>query len=375
MNVFVKLFAKLNLGDDLFLKILLNRYPNTNFVLNAKNEYRDIVSNCYNLTIYQDSETNKSKSFVNKFYKVIERNLLPSRYRNNIIRQLKKQYDQKFASTDVFVSIGGSIFMQHKKLPAYTDIEFYNLVNQSFDDIFYIGCNFGPYIDEDYKQSYKKVFRKATDVCFREAASWKMFNDLKNVRFRPDVVFGLDFSGTEKIEKTVGFSIISSRNNIDEGKYIKKYSELIQFYQKENYKVYLFSFCKIQGDESTINAITDLLEDKKNLNKVFYNGDIDNFLSIYSSVKKMYCGRFHAMILSMLFDQEIYPITYSKKMSNVLEDIDYKGEFIKIEKFHLVDPEELDNQIAENTYNIQEQVARSKEQFEKLDLLLSNKNK
>ncbi|WP_288883523.1 polysaccharide pyruvyl transferase family protein [Pedobacter panaciterrae] len=374
MNVFVKLFAELNLGDDLFLKILLTRYPKANFVLNAKKNYEDVFDDCQNLTVYQDVYTQKSRKFFYRLSSVIERNLLPKMYKSRLKRNIEAQFLPRFENTDVFVSIGGSIFMQPKKLPAYADVEYYNLVNKCFDKIFYIGCNFGPYDDGNYKKSYEDIFKKATDVCFREKASWKMFSDLENVRVRPDVVFGLDFPKKEKVEKTVGFSIVSARNNINKKKYIEKYVELIQFYQNKNYKVYLFSFCKKQDDESTINSIVDLLDNKTNIKKVFYSGDINSFLRLYSSVKKMYCGRFHAMILSMLFDQEFYPIAYSKKMSNVLEDIDYKGDIINIEEFHLINPEELDNKISSNIYDIKEQIIKSKEQFEKLDVVLNNGN-
>ena len=35
----------------------------------------------------------------------------------------------------------------------------------------------------------------------------------------------------------------------------------------------------------------------------------------------MVCGRFHSMILSILFNQKIYNLTYSKKQDNVIEEL------------------------------------------------------
>ncbi len=369
MTVFLKLYSEVNLGDDLFLKIILERYPDVRFFLNAKKDYEDIVNKAHNLFVFQGEKQNCKKKMSERIRLRIIRILSPRFYRKNIVKNIIKNNKKGF-DADVFVSIGGSIFMQPKKLPFYADIEYYNIINNKFDKIFYIGCNFGPYTDKKYKIDYTNIFSKATDVCFREKLSWEMFSNLKNARYRPDVVFGLDYSLQEKKQKTVGFSVVSPRNNIDEKSYIQKYVELVSFYQNKGYEVYLFSFCKKQKDEKTINEIIRLLKSENNTSRVFYDGNIETFLKVYSSVEKVYCGRFHAMILSMLFNQEIYPIIYSKKMTNVLEDISYRGSFVKIEDFHKINPQDLDLKISSNFYDIKEQKIRSKEQFKKLDLIL-----
>ena len=40
-------YTRQNLGDDLFIKILCERYPNTQFVLYAPNVYKDIFKDKY----------------------------------------------------------------------------------------------------------------------------------------------------------------------------------------------------------------------------------------------------------------------------------------------------------------------------------------
>lgn len=152
---------------------------------------------------------------------------------------------------------------------------------------------------------------------------------------------------------------MTARNETDRNSYIKKYAELIALYQNKGYEIFLFSFCKKQGDEDVINTIVDLLNDKENINKVFYNGDIEAFLDIYSAVEKMFCGRFHSMILSMIFNQKIYPVIYSKKMTNVLEDINYRGKVVFIEEFHRIRPDEVFKEIDSNHYEIENQINKS----------------
>lgn len=44
-------YTKQNLGDDLFVKILCKRYPNTKFVLYAPNIYKKVFKDIKNLEV------------------------------------------------------------------------------------------------------------------------------------------------------------------------------------------------------------------------------------------------------------------------------------------------------------------------------------
>ncbi|MNV44343.1 hypothetical protein D3C71_1360990 [compost metagenome] len=85
----------------------------------------------------------------------------------------------------------------------------------------------------------------------------------------------------------------------------------------------------------------------------------------------MYCGRFHAMILSMLYNQKLLPVVYSNKMTNVLEDIAYRGKYI-----HMGDMEDVEvswalQQIESNEYDINQQIIDAQTQFSALDIFLN----
>lgn len=376
MKIFVKFFSEINLGDDLFLKILFERYPQNTFVITARSKYRDIFKSYPNVEIIEETKSTKNSILrsSNKIYRAFIRYFLPTSYVNFIRREVKKQYAAVIQDCDVFLSIGGSIFMQRKILPAYGHIELYKFVNQNCSHSFYIGCNFGPYMTESYRMELADIFSKADDVCFRERSSWETFSELENVRYAPDVVFNLAVKKVQKIERSVGFSIISPRGNTDATSYIESYASLIQYYASRNYDVFLFSFCSKQGDDKTIEAILSHVKTTNgNIHKVLYDGNIDKFLDAYSKVEKMYCGRFHAMILSMLFEQKFYPIIYSQKMTNVLNDIGYRGNILEIEAFYKLEPTVMDMKINENKYDITNEVLNSKKQFLKLDDLLKRK--
>ena len=370
MNILLKLYPRLNLGDDLFLKIICERYPNINFYLIAPDEYH-AINKWQNLHILNNKI---NKSWVNKVKRFLFKKINFKLYQKQLQAIYFDQLKDEFNKIDGFVSIGGSIFMErYPNIYFDPEIAYYNLINKELVDKpkFFIGCNFGPYYTKDYLDEYKNIFFHAKDVCFREEFSLNLFNSvLDNVRLAPDVVFGMDVKINEKNSKSVGFSIITTRDNIDENLYVSKYIELIKSYLEDEFEVFLFSFCKEEGDEDIIEKISSGLPSNKLVQKIYYKGNIDEFLNIYSKVSLMYCGRFHAMILSMMFEQQIFPITYSNKMLNVLKDISYEGSTIDLQNFYQINIHDTKKNIALNYYNINQIKFQAEDQFKMLDLLL-----
>lgn len=371
MKVFVKLFAKKNLGDDLFLKILLERYPDHIFTIIASEDYKKIFSNYDNLEVINDSNLDLKSSFSAKIISFLKRKLFPKFYSSGLRTKLKLKFKETFMQYDCFVSIGGSIFMQPKVHPAYIDVEYYKLVIESFTKVFFLGCNFGPHKTDDYVDSYSQIFKKSTDVCFRDSKSKSLFSELDNVRCHSDIVFDLNVPNVSRIENSIGFSIISPRNNVDRQLYIKKYAELIEECQSRGLSVYLISFCSIQNDDKTIDSIIELLSDR-NVNRLFYDGDINSFLEVYGSIESIFCGRFHAIILSLIFKQKILPVVYSSKMTNVLSDLGYTGTYVHMNKFAERNTSQLLDEIKSNSCDVEAAIIDSKRQFSKLDLILND---
>lgn len=370
MNILLKLYPKLNLGDDLFLKIICERYPDTNFRLLADQRYID-NNQWDNLQVYNSSFKD---SLFNKIKRVIKRKFFPNQFQTELQDIYLKQNGEVFINLDGFVSIGGSIFIQiANNVLLDTELAYYYLINKLLKDKpkFFIGCNFGPYKTLDYVESYKSIFKQYTDICFREEFSYNLFKEISQVRLASDVVFGMKVSVVEKLENTIGFSIVPPKNGIDSKTYIAKYVELITFYQQREYKVYLVSFCKDEGDEEIINTIIAKLEDAFDYTTLFYNGNITEFLDVYGRIEYMFCGRFHAMILSMLYNQKIYPIAYSDKMKNVLDDIDYKGDIIETKTLKDKNVEDIHYQIDKNGYDISKIKVEASKQFYELDKFLS----
>lgn len=373
-KVFIKAYAKQNLGDDLFIKMLLDRYPQTVFYLNAPEEYKKNIFKDYpNLEIFQSNENNFIKKIQGFVYRKISKNIYKNYLRNKALKEIQIVRED----IDAFISIGGSIFMQPRFLPLYYDVEYYNCINEIFSKQpkLYLGCNFGPYSDPLYKKGYENIFSKAYDVCFREEYSFKQFENIDVVRYAPDIVFGLQLNQEKKrIKRSVGFSIVQAKKQSDNHSnydYVQEYATLINKFIKDDYKIKLFSFCKDEGDELIINEIKKLLVPKESqLKEVFYDGNIDAFLMEYASVETIFCGRFHAIIISLILKQNIVPVIYSNKMLNVLSDINFKGIYLDIDKLKEAKYEDLIQLFSENTINVEEIQIDSNKHFEKLDSLI-----
>lgn len=220
------------MGDDLFVKILSDRYKNITFYSYSDYNYKNVFKSS-NLKIYGGN-----------FYKMINRiikGITLKKYR--LADSLVKRY--KFT-----IFIGGSMFIQNS-----------NKVEKS-------------------------ILEKANDVCFRDKNSYEKFKDLKNVRWAPDIVFTLDTSNISiKNNKKVVISIIdcSRKNNCEyKDSYEKKIIEISEYFIRKGYEVIMMSFCKFEGDELAIESIYSKCNDdlKQKLKKYYYRGNIEEALNV-----------------------------------------------------------------------------------------------
>ncbi|MFB4168898.1 polysaccharide pyruvyl transferase family protein [Virgibacillus sp. JSM 102003] len=361
-RILVNAYFAQNLGDDLFLKVLFDRYPNVEFhLLTANEKYKIVFQNYRNVKIIKTLSVKIGNRTVNLFNKV----------HDCIV---------KYRNYNAFVNIGGSIFMEsvgwEKGLKSRRHLpEKFKKVNKN---TYIIGANFGPFEDDLFMRKHKEFFASFDDICFRDNYSYTIFGDLENVRFAPDVVFSLKskYSAIPGNNRVIGFSIIDveKRKGLKHYfyKYIEKMSEIIKNYIDLGYKIKLFSFCEKEGDLRAINFLLKNMESQyaKQVAVVSYSVNINKFLDEYKTCETVIGTRFHSIILSLLFNQNIFPIIYSDKSYNVLRDINMESNccFIKdIEELDVkkVIKDSLDNKLANRSLMLE-----SEEQFRKLDLLL-----
>lgn len=344
MKVYVKAFFSENLGDDIFIKILTDRYKNHKFygISNGFKKYK----NCYsNLKIMSNS------------------------YIFRIIRKFKlEKYLARFF--DISLTIGGSMFMEESQ---YDKKREFNLKK---NNNYIMGCNFGPYNTQEYFENVKRAFQNAEDVCFREEYSYNLFKDIKNVRKASDIAFLLN---TENIRitnrKRVIFSLVLCErkakkcNRID---YEKKIIELMQYFINRNYEIVLMSFCKAERDEEAIQSLLSHCDDnlKSKIDTYFYDGNIEEALNVLGDSEIIVGTRLHANILGMILGKTILPIAYSSKTINILGDMGYNGKIINMNELQEFDVNKLDDNDLNYKLNVDFQKNDANRQFEKLDKVL-----
>ncbi|MBU3180712.1 polysaccharide pyruvyl transferase family protein [Clostridium psychrophilum] len=343
----IAFFAK-NFGDDLFLKTLFERYNNIEWTMDVYDEsYNDVFAKYKNVKIIS--------TFCHKVFRKLK---------------LEKLTYKKY---DAVVFIGGSIFMEIENWRStYT---YRQKIFRFFDEkaIFFIGCNFGPYKSKEFIEKYKNLFGKCKDICFRDNYSYDLFKHLDNTRVAPDVVFQLKTKKIEKTKKTLGISVIdlSERKDLVEyqEKYINKVIDIIKEAINRQIKVTLFSFCEREGDMKIIEKITSNLEKKyiDYVNMENYDGRIERFLEKFKSMENIIGTRFHACILSQVFDQGIYPLIYSNKTYNALKEIDLVNEYTNIKDIDKLDEKHILNTISENKTKSNDVFSKAEEQFAVLD--------
>lgn len=360
-KVMVYAYTKVNLGDDLFLKILFERYPNTHFIMFAPRSYKKIFRE-YNVSIINTD---------NYFIKVIT-------YILNKIK-IKHLLNKLFSkSCDASVYIGGSIFQQTKNWKTKI-IERKKLLNKN-QPFYVIGANFGPFENEDYYQEYKKLFTKYKDICFRDSYSYNLFRDLSNVRKADDIVFSLKRNKTSIKSKNIIISVVkpSYRENLlnYDNSYYNKIRDISLYFIDKGYDVTLISFCKHEGDEEAIKNIIERIPPQyvNHINKYNYRGNIQEALDYISQSSLVIATRFHAMILGWIYNKHVVPLVYSEKMTNVMKDVGFRGVFAHIENIEQLDPDEVYNSMKSNIIDISEQKTEAEKHFRELDKLLLNES-
>lgn len=349
-------YSNFNLGDDLFIKILCERYPNIKFVLYAPKEYKKSFRKNTNLSIFPSNNIIiRGLNFLFKTLKI----------KTSIPLLISKK-------CKAIVQIGGSIFIESEGWRNKKENK-KRMLNEN-RPFFVLGANFGPFKDNDFYLWNKEMFRKYADICFREKHSYEMFNDLENVRMADDIVFQLNKKEFKQGENNIVISVIKPSyrkelTNYDDI-YYNKIKDITIYFIKKGYKVTLMSFCENEGDKEAIEKIMRLIPFdylNNNVKKYFYKLDMEEALNIISASNFVIATRFHSMILGWVYNKPVFPIVYSDKMTNVMKDIGFTGSYTDFNNIYELKPQQVFDSMETNLIDVLKQVKNAEKHFEKLD--------
>lgn len=358
-KVFIHAYDKVNLGDDLFIRHLTARYPGVEFCLYSDKKNIANFQDVDNLRVF-DRDAWIFKLFASK------RDSASARFE----RRLKRK-------CDALVYIGGSIFIEYD---TWSDIvNWWDYTAQEYP-LFVLGANFGPYKTEAYRAAMQGVFAKMEDVCFRDRYSYGLFRDGNCVRYAPDILFACHGLLNGKPQRKIFLSVIdcASENHSDLNGHAAGYElflkKQIAYFLADGYSVDICSFCTEEGDVAAAERILEGINVSTGIRHISYDGK--NSAEILRSVaeSELVMGtRFHAVVLGLAAGKKVYPLIYSNKTLNMLEDMSFGGPYADI-RTGIEDKGKIS--VAEAGRLTEEQIhslkMESEKHFEKLDALLVN---
>lgn len=316
-KVFLYAYDRQNLGDDLFVHTITKRYPKAKFYIWSDKANKAVFRCLPNLKVLdQDSR------FV-RFLKKLRPSLL-ARYRAWLEQRC-----------DAVVYIGGSIFMEYDNWEQILTWWEYEAENRPF---YVLGANFGPYHTEAYRKKLSQIYGNMQDVCFRDAYSYGLFQDIPTVRQASDILFAYPMPQVPIKKKQIFVSVIDCASRDDshglkslDSRYVSGMTELLKGYLVQGYHPVLCSFCKHEGDELGIQKILDALDSP--VQTLYYDGtNADAIVKAMAESELVIGTRFHATILALAAGRPVLPIIYSDKTLHVLQDLGFDGVSYDIRK-------------------------------------------
>ncbi|MDR0298910.1 MAG: polysaccharide pyruvyl transferase family protein [Streptococcaceae bacterium] len=386
MGNFVEGFWETNLGDDLFLKILCERYAKEKFYIISRDSQK-VFQGINNLKRYPRGDEFGLQAIGALIWlaslKIVQKISVKNKSFSQLVMKL-------IPRIELHIIIGGSIFMCPKDEHDLNKTEYFsdkkigvNLAKHTF----VLGANFGPYYFSEQVEQYARLFEKIDDVCFRDQYSRSLFPDSSNIRFATDIVMSLDTEkyNHEKNEKILVISVVNmeEKGDIDSSvfsknqeEYESKLAEIANKYiSEEKGKVILMSFCDAQKDYLASNRIFNKLKDVEENVSLFSHSNIDESLMLIAKADKILATRFHGMILGWRFKKPTMVVSYSEKTIQVIESSNPEQKFVKFEDVGRIDSDSYKDYFTEISSSTQEALIEDAiKQFWGLDLYFQKKS-
>ena len=371
-RVYLTAYFENNLGDDLFLHILGNRYPDYEFVTFSDiAQYKNLPNNVVT------TMTDRDNAVIRFFHKLDYR--LRHIRRDISIAQAYIDFKemQWIKKSEAVVYIIGSGFMEGASV--LKSDKYYK------KSPYLIGCNFGPFQSAEFYEVCNKHFSMARDVCFRDSYSAKLFEKLPNVRWAADVVFNYCGEYRDILKNAEKKYTLISVMNLEKDKktakykddYIKFICECVENVVQNGKIAVLVGFCKSEGDHITVESIKNKVNNSEQVLSFQYPDiAIEEVMGLFKYADEIIATRYHALIIGLLLNKKTYPIVYSEKTRNVLEDLDRNAPYLEVKNLKQMDVGEF---MKEYGFEINEtELKRVRKnanlQFQALDCVLRQKS-
>lgn len=362
MRVYLFACIEKNIGDDLFIKLLCERYPHIDFVISEHARYGSL-------------EKIPNLHFSKNMSKWIWVTLLNPRnpIKKAIAMLLRAYYSLRLPKCEVAVSIVGNAF----KNMDYTGWEQSRWIRSRIKlakRFYLISTNFGPYQDEGWKTDFERIFSQMADVCFRDEYSHGLFKHLPNARFAPDAVISLgEQKKDDSDEKRVIISLVdctfaarSEELHKAADTYEEKMVEVAKKFLSEGYKVTFLNSNTVQDRPACDRILCKL--DSPDVDTLDYDGDLDEVFELYRKSSAVVATRLHTIVLAWLYRLPVVPIVYDIKVGNLLDSNNFTCDRYDIERLDGITGDDIFNSMGKFDFVLPSEIIdASKLQFKEID--------
>ena len=354
-----------NIGDDLFVRTVCERYPHTTFFITSDAEYGSLAK-IPNLRF--DPHLKKWMRASNMGH--------GSAWKNAVGRLLCRCCRLRVPACRCAVNIVGNSFKnQNYQGPA--DARWMRERLGLAKEYFLLSTNFGPYTDPRWKQDFEEIFPQMQDVCFRDKDSFELFRQIPTVRYAPDAILSLGRQPSPKNGNTVLLSVLDCRMpergptlNQTGPIYETLMARCADFYVEQGLLVVLVE-SNAEQDHPAAERILAQCRNRQKVDVFAYDGNLEPLWQLYASAQKVIATRLHTIILSWLFDVPVVPIVYDIKVDNILRSYEFTGTRYDIHELDMVQPDTIERAFGAYSYQVPEELIRAADgQFAALDRVL-----
>ena len=351
-----------NIGDDLFIYAVTQRYPKINFIISSDADYLK-VNEINNL--YYSSIINYWLKFANNASDNCLKRCIASII-EKLFRLFLKRLDSIYIVGNAFKNMNYKGFYQIKWLKNRIKIS---------KNFYLISTNYGPTNNDAWEKDCRNVFSSITDICFRDKKSYELFKDMKNVRYAPDAVISLEVKKRNVNEKKyIIISVIDCKmdsrpNNLQQISlnYEDKMVSLINSFNENGIDIILLN-SNTDQDGPASKRIYDNCKTKDMVFIYNYNGDLNEIFGLFEQAKGIIATRLHTIILAWKYDIPVIPIVYDIKVENLLKSYHFNENKWDICNIDEIDYLSVLNSFKNYSYVLSKQILiDANKQFLKID--------
>lgn len=285
-HVAVTAYAANNLGDDLFVSALLQRFPGATF---------SFFADASGLVFARTSPQVRGVLTFREFWKARR-------------------------AISAYVIIGGSMFQQG---PGWGTL-WLNYARRIFAariarmPVFVVGSSYGPSSSWFFDLAFRLLLSLCTQVSVRDAASAKMLKGLTNVTVHPDLAFVTELPRSEP-RRRLGVSVMKLKDRTQHEAYIEQCIDLIE--SSPEPEVVLFSFQESASisDARAASQILHHLSSRRlaTTSVVTYDGsNLEQVLVEIGSCSRFVSTRFHSMVVALMYNIPTTALVYHPKITD-----------------------------------------------------------